>query len=77
MSRTNEPYWDIQVNQGDLIHVQTQREHAILEVKGLVGNRIIYDCIISNEEYYGSSDDDSILHKETLNGENFWIEQAE
>ena len=74
---TNQRYWDIDVSEGDLIHVQTQQEHAVLEVKGIVGNRIIYDCLISNEAYYGSRDDDSIIHKQNLRSENFVLEKQD
>lgn len=71
---TNQRYWGIDVSEGDLIHVQTQREHAVLEVRGDVGNRVIYTCLISDGHYYGTSDDDGMLHKRNLVTENFWIE---
>lgn len=77
MTKTSEKYWDIDVTEGDLIHVQTRRENAVLEVKGIVGNRIIYDCLISNEEYYGSRDDDSVIHKQNLRSENFVLEKQD
>ena len=72
----NEPYWRLNVNRGDTIHVRTQHEHAVLEVVDTVGNQIIYNCLISDGVYYGTSRDDSMIHKSELNSENFEIEPA-
>lgn len=68
-------HWKIDVDPGDLIHVETENKHAVLEVRGIVGNEIIYQCVVSDGEYYGTKDDDRMLHKQNLIEDSFWIDQ--
>lgn len=69
-------YWRIDVQQGDLIQVDTNEGVAILEVQETVGNRIVYNCVVSNDAYYGTTKDDHLLHKRLLTEDNFYHEKT-
>ena len=69
-------YWRIDVKQGDLIQVDTQEGVALLEVQQTIGNRIVYETIISNDAYYGTKEDDHVIHKRLLTEENFYHEKT-
>jgi len=77
VSGIKERYWEIDLREGDLIHVETDRIHAVLEVKTVIGNQIVYDVIVTDESYYGTDMDDRMIHKQNLLSNNFRIEKEE
>lgn len=71
---TIKKYWKLNVNEGDLIYVSRGQETiATLEVRCVIGNRVIYDAIDGNR-YYGTKADDKMIHKKDIVKSDFRIE---